>query len=64
MDKKQADIEAKKIFQESAKKAEEIERKAKEDGTWELGLDSNNRLFDDLHKETKEKLKILASLID
>lgn len=64
MNKKQADIEAKKIFQESVKKAEEIEKKAKENGTWKMGLDSNNELFEDLHKETKEKLKLLASMID
>lgn len=64
MNKNQADIEAKKILQESNRKAEEIIKKAKKDGTWKKGLDSNNSLFDDLHKETKEKLKALASLIE
>ena len=63
MNKKQADAEAKKIFQEHNKKANEIEQRAKEAGTWKQGLDSNKDLFVDLEKETKEKLKILASKI-
>lgn len=64
MNKKQADIEAKKIFQERNKKADEIIKKAKEEGTWKNGLDSNNGLFVDLDRETKEKLKLLSSMID
>ena len=64
MDKKQAYIEAMKIFQESGKKADEIMKKAKEEGAWEMGLDSNNSLFEELHKETKEKLKLLSPMID
>ena len=64
MNKAQADIEARKIFEESNKKADEIIKKAKEDGTWQDGLDSNKKLFADLDNETKEKLKLLASKID
>lgn len=64
MNKAQADIEAKKIFEERNRKADEIMKKAKEDGTWQMGLDSNNGLFKELDKETKEKLKVLASMID
>ena len=64
MNKVQADIEARKIFEESNKKADEIIKKAKEDGTWQAGLDSNKKLFADLDNETKEKLKLLASKID
>lgn len=64
MNKQQADEEAKKIFQESNKKADEIMKKAKEDGTWKMGLDSNKDLFTELNKETKEKLKLLVSMID
>ena len=64
MNKAQADIEAKKIFDERNRKAEEIIKNAKAEGTWQMGLDSNNGLFEDLDKETKEKLKVLASMID
>lgn len=64
MNKEQADKEARKILQASNKKADDIIKKAKEDGTWKMGLDSNNSLFEDLHRETKEKLKVLASMID
>lgn len=64
MNKAQADIEAKKIFDESNKKADEIIKRAKKEGKWKMGLDANKHLFDELHKETKEKLKLLASMID
>lgn len=64
MNKKQADIEAEKIFKEHNKKIDEITKKAKEDGNWKMGLDSNTHLFDGLNMETKEKLKKLASMIN
>lgn len=64
MNKEQADEEARKILQTSSEKVDDIIKKAKEDGNWKMGLDSNNSLFEDLHRETKEKLKVLASLID
>lgn len=59
MNKKQADIEAMKIFQEAIKKADEIEAQAKKEGIWEPGLDSNKKFFENLHKETQKKLKEL-----
>jgi len=64
MNKAQADIEAGKIFQECNKRADEIIKKAKAEGRLKMGLDSNKELFFDLHKETKEKLRLLASMID
>lgn len=64
MKKAQADIEAKKIFEERNRKADEIIKKAKEDGIWLTGLDSNKGLFKELDKETKQKLKELAAMID
>lgn len=64
MNREQANSEAEKIFKERNLKATEIIKKAKEDGTWQMGLDSNNHLFDDLNIETKLKLKELASKID
>lgn len=64
MTKKQADQEAKKIFLESIKKADSIKEEAKRNGTWKPGLDANNALFDELNKETKEKLKKLSELVE
>lgn len=64
MNKNQALIEAKKIFHEANKKADEIIKLAKENGTWKMGLDANKELFVELNKETKEKLKLLQSKID
>lgn len=64
MNKQQAAIEAKKIFRERNKKADEIIETAKKNGTWKMGLDSNNDLFIELDKETQEKLKLLQSMID
>ena len=52
------------FVQQAAKKIEDIISKAKEEGNWQMGLDSNEGLFDEVNRETKEKLKILASMID
>ena len=64
MNKQQADIDARKIFQERNEKANEIIRQAKKDGIWQMGLDSNQELFKELNRETKKKLEKLASMID
>lgn len=64
MNKEQAKNEAKKIFRESNKKADAIIEKAKKNGTWKMGLDSNKELFAELDKETQNKLKHLRSLVD
>ena len=64
MNKQQADIEARKIFQERNEKANEIIRQAKKDGIWQMELDSNQELFEELNRETKKKLEKLASMID
>ena len=45
MNKQEAYIEAKKIFQECAKKSDEILRLAEKDGILQGGLDSNLDLF-------------------
>ena len=60
MTKEQAQKEYEKII----RKCEEIIKKAKADGTWLPGLDSNNYLFKEVDNEAKEKIKKLASLID
>ena len=52
MDRTEANVEAKKIFDKWNEKTNEIEKKAKKDGIWKKeGLDSNNYLF----KEINEK---------
>ena len=43
MDRTEANVEAKKIFDKWNEKTNEIEKKAKKDGIWKKeGLDSNN----------------------
>ena len=65
MNRAEANREAKKIYEKWRKDKEDIEVKAKEDGTWEkLGLDSNNHLFKEVDEEAKAKLKVLESMID
>lgn len=64
MNREEANKEAMKILEECSLKCERIIMEAKEKGIWQRGLDSNNHLFDAVHKETREKLKHLASLID
>lgn len=64
MNREQANKEAEKIFDEVSKKCDEIMREAKENGTWQMGLDSNNHLFKEVHEEARKKLGILHSMID
>ena len=64
MTKEQANKEAKRIFQEAIQKADAIEKEAKQNGSWKPGLDANKALFEDLHKETQEKLKKLSELVE
>lgn len=65
MNKEAANIEAKKIFEWWNKQRSQIEKDAKEKGTWKSGgLDSNNHLFKDIDIKAKEKLKSLSSSID
>lgn len=64
MNKEQAKIEYRKIIADCIKQEDKIMQEAKKSGTWKMGLDSNNELFADLHKKTKEKIDLLKSLID
>ena len=58
MNKQEADIEARKIFQERNEKANEIIRQAKKDGIWQMGLDSNRELFEELGVETDPEIEV------
>lgn len=63
MNKQEANREAKKIYENWQKKKQQIEKEAKEKGTWKnVGLDSNKHLFKKIDKEAKEKLEELASV--
>lgn len=65
MDKEQANKEAKKIYDKWSDAKKEIEKKAKEEGTWKsVGLDSNNHLFKEVDEEVKAELAKLALQID
>lgn len=64
MTKEQAQKEYEKIIRETNDKCEEIIKKAKADGTWLPGLDSNNYLFKEVNDEAKEKIKELAAMVD
>lgn len=64
MNKKEADKKAIEIFKERNKKADEIIKKAKDEGTWKSGLDTNRELFKELDKEYFAKIQELAKQID
>lgn len=63
-DKKEADEEARKIIAKRNRKAERIIQKAKDDGIWKPGLDTNQELLRDLDKEIWNELQELANSID
>lgn len=65
MNKAEANEKAKKVFEEWVEEKAAIEKKAKDDGTWnESGLDANNHLFKAADKKAKEKLDKIRSMID
>lgn len=64
MDKEQGKKEFIKIIQEANRKATIIEKKAKENGTWQKGLDSNRALFKENDDETKKKIELLKTMIN
>ena len=64
MTKKEADEEARKIIEKRNRKAERIIQKAKDDGIWKPGLDTNQELLRDLDKEIWNELQELANSID
>lgn len=58
MNKTDADKLARQVFEEWMKECDEIEKKAKENGTWcPYGLDSNNHLFKEANQRVKERLE-------
>lgn len=64
MNKEEANKKAKNVFEEWQNKKKEIEKEAKQNGTWSnVGLDSNNHLFKEIDEEAKKKLEELSLLI-
>lgn len=65
MNKADANLEAKKIYEKWQKEREKIEKEAKEKGEWlTVGLDSNNYLFKEVDDKAKQELKKLTDQID
>lgn len=64
MNKEQAKEEYIKIIKEANKKNDAIIKKAKEEGKWKAGLDSNKSLFKEVDNEAKRKIELLLSMID
>ena len=52
------------LSSEDAQAVKEIIEKAKKEGKWLPGLDSNEHLFKELKDETKAKLALINSMID
>ena len=63
MTKEQATIEYRRLIDEKLKKENEIMEKAKANGNWGNGLDSNDSLFAELNKEYHDKISLLKSLV-
>ena len=64
MTREEANKQEDNIFQDLLQKHNEIIGEAKRNGTWQRGLDANNGLFKQVDDESREKLRILASMID
>ena len=64
MTKEQARKEVVSIMRDFSEKCDLIEKEAKRDGIWQMGLDSNRGLLKTVEKEAKEKLKCLAAKIE
>ena len=65
MNREEANREAKLVFEKWRKQKDQIEKKARKNGSWKkIGLDSNNELFKYIDFEAKEKLNSIRSLID
>ena len=52
------------IIEEMGKEEDEIIAKAKEEGRWLPGLDSNNHLFKDVKKKYWKKVEELAKKVE
>lgn len=63
MTREEARVKYESIIDERNEKADLIIQKAKAEGRWAMGLDSNKDLFKELDKETKERIRQLCEQI-
>ena len=56
--------EVEEVFAELGKTEDEIIAKAKKEGKWAPGLDSNKELFEEAHKRAREKLAEIAKKLE
>lgn len=64
MTRAEANEKGKQILKEVNKQCDRIREEAQANGTWQMGLDSNNHLFKEVHKKAIEKLKKIEEMID
>lgn len=64
MTKEQANEEIHKLMKERIKRADELIKEAKKNGTWLSGLDSNRALFKPLDDEIWAKIQQIQAQID
>lgn len=64
MTRQQAELEYRKLLTEWNKEKSEIMDRAKREGIWKPGLDSNGELFKDIADKYKRKLQELRDSID
>ena len=58
--KEEANNELKRIIAESIEQHKRIEKEAKANGTWQMGLDSNNSLFAEVDEVYKAKFEAVV----
>lgn len=64
MTSKQAEQEYRKLLNEWNEEEDNIMKKAKEDGTWKPGLDSNRELFKGISEKYYKRIKELQASVD
>ena len=64
MTREQAEQEYRKLLNEWIEEEDNIMQKAKEDGTWKPGLDSNRELFEDLSGKYYKRIRDLQASVD
>lgn len=64
MNREQIQAEYLNLLSEKCQQEDEIVKKAKENGTWMPGLDSNKELFSELDKDYNDKIEELKRKLD
>lgn len=64
MTREQIEQEYRKLMKERIEEGEKIMKQAKENGTWEPGLDGNHELFKDISDRYKKRIQELKDSLD